>query len=196
VAETADLEGAAPGTDVVLGGRLGIARGALLPVDRVAARYRLVLYKRQRWECEEDKEGGYSGAWRLSAYIAPDVITLDGREIAIRLDRPTNMSGDLFSLPMAEEGWGRRCDGRREGSIRFVGYRDGDRVCVFGQTRSDAVLLVERLHGGDCESFLAYLEGRARGARKVGSILLGISLLLEIVWLGIRVPPRLARKRR
>ena len=52
------------------------------------------------------------------------------------------------------------------------------------------------MHGGDCESFIAYLEGKSRGARKAGSILLGISLLVEVVWLGIRVPPRLARKRR
>ena len=196
VAETADLAGAEPEADAVLGGRLGVASDALLPVDPAAAAYRLVLYKRQRWECEKDKDGGYNGTWRLSVYVAPDVITLNGREIAIRLDRPTTMSGDLVSLPMEERGWGRRCDGRREGSIRYVGYHDGDLVCVFGQTSSDAVLLVERLHGGDCESFIAYLEGRSRGARKAGSILLGISLLVEVVWLGIRVPPRLARKRR
>lgn len=194
--ETADLAGAEPGTDAVLDGRLGVTSGALLPADHAATAYRLVIYKRQRWECEKDEEGDYKGTWRLSAYVAPDVVTLDGREIAIRLDRPTSMSGDLFSLPMAEEGWGRRCDGYREGSIRFVGYRDGDRVCVFGRTRSDGVLLVERLHGGDFESFIAYLEGRSKGARKAGLILLGISLLVEVVWLGIRVPPRLARKRR
>jgi hypothetical protein len=196
VAETADLAGAEPGTDAVLGGRLGVASGAFLPIDHAAAAYRLVLYKRQYWECEKDEDGDYNGTWRLSAYIAPDVITLNGREIAIRLDRPTTMSGDLVSLSMEERGWGRRCDGHREGSIRYVGYHDGDRICVFGRTRSDAVLLIERLHGGDCESFLAYLEGRSRGARKAGSILLGISLLVEVVWLGIRVPPRLGRKRR
>ncbi len=197
VAEAGDLAGAEPGTDAVLDGRLGVARGTFVPIDHTAAAYRLVLYKRQRWACEEDREGDYKGTWRLSAYIAPDAITLDGREIAIRLDRPTTMSGDhLVSLPMLEEGWGRRCDGRREGSIRFVGYREGDRVCVFGRTRSDGVLLIERLHGGDCESFITYVEGIAKGARKAGLILLGISLLVEVVWLGIRVPPRLARKRR
>jgi hypothetical protein len=196
VAETADLAGAEPGTDAVLGGRLGVASNVFFPVDPAAAAYRLVLYKRQRWECKEDTDGDYKGSWRLSAYIAPDFVTLNGREIAIRLDRPMSMSGDLFTSPTVEEGWGWRCDGRREGSIRFVGYYDGDSICVFGRTGPAGVLVVEHLHGGDCESFIAHLEGRARSARKAGSILLGIALLIETVWLGIRVLPRLVRKRR
>ena len=196
VAETADLAGAEPGTDAVLGGRLGVASNVFFPVDPAAAAYRLVLYKRERWECEEDSDGDYKGTWRFSAYVAPDVIALNGREIAIRLDRPMSMSGDLFTSPTVEEGWGWRCDGRREGSIRFVGYYDGDSICVFGRTGSAGVLVVERLHGGDCESFIAHLEERAKGARKAGSIFLGIALLIEVVWLGIRVLPRLARRQR
>jgi hypothetical protein len=196
VVETGDVATAEPGTDAVLGGRLGAVDTGYVVTDPDAAAYRLVIYERQRWKCEENKDGGHEGVWRWSADVAPDAITLNGREIAISLDRPAHMSGEQFSSPTVMWGDGRWCDGRWQDSVRFAGYREGDRVCVFGRKGTGASLVVERLHGGDCGSFLTFLARLARGARTVGWVFLGIGLGVEVIWLVTRVPAHLARRRR
>lgn len=57
-------------------------------------------------------------------------------------------------------------------------------------------MVIERLHGGDYESFLAYLARATRGARTFGWIALGAGLLVELVWMVVRLLPRLAYLRR
>jgi hypothetical protein len=195
VAEAADLKAVMPGEDVVLDGTLGGAAGAGPHWEDEQARgYALVVYTHQWWACTKSGNKGQTCRWKTSASVAPQVITLDGSEVPIVLAEGVTMTGSRFDSPVLRQGDGRRQSGIAENSTRVVGYRAGDPICAFGQKASEGYLLVERLHGGDRDSFMADLEGRAHRNRRAGAIFLGVGLLAELVWAGVRLSSRLLRR--
>jgi len=198
VLEMGDFRNVEPGEDVVLAGTLGVTSGPK-PISQIAdraARQGMVVYVPQRWDCDRDDDGHYDGSWEGSERVAPEVITIDDREVSIALAKTARMNGERFYSPVILEGDGRLCDGRREGSIRVVGYRTGDQIIAFGRKGRDGRLLVERLYGGNRDLFISHLERATRSSRRWGLILLGAGLLSKIVWLGIFLSPRFLERPR
>jgi hypothetical protein len=196
LAEVADFEAVVPGKDVLLDGTLGGAAGAgSQRADERARSYSLVIYMHQRWVCKRDDDDDYKGSWQLVERVAPQVITLDGGAVPIALAQWVAMTGDRFDSPVLWRGDGRRCDGQTENSMRVVGYRVGDPICVLGQKRDEGSLLIEGVHSGDQDSFIADLEGRAHRKRRLGGILLGVGLLFGCIAVGIMLSSRLVQSR-
>jgi hypothetical protein len=196
LAGVAALRAAAPGTDVILAGALGGAAGAGPDeLDKWARGYDLVVYAHQRWACSKGDRGGLEGSWKWSERVTPQVITLDGAEIPIALAKRAAMTGSRFDSPILRQGDGRFCDGLRAGALRAAGYREGDPVCLLGRKASEGYLLVDRIYGGDRDSFIAELQGDADRLRRTGIIFLAVGLLLELIWSGVVLLPLLFRNR-
>ncbi|MBN1641253.1 MAG: hypothetical protein JXA09_08455 [Anaerolineae bacterium] len=196
--ELADFQHVQPGEEAVLSGILGY-RASGRPDGRLVSYVHamdLVAYEIQHWKCEwDDDEGEYTGSWERADSVAPPIVTLDEHEIPVVLERGVRLHGELIRSPVVWWGTGAWCEGYAEGSIRVIGLRAGDRVCLYGEKAPGGLLRVKELHGGDPASFLCYLERAARSAKRFGAVCLGLGLALAFAWLGIVLSPRLVRER-
>jgi hypothetical protein len=155
VVDAAAFQAIDPGQDVII---TGILDGNTSPSG-------LVAYARERYEVsysepDEYSDGGYRGRWQELDQTVPGLtIRVDDKEVNTVPVSSARMGGRQHSQ-IIKRGAGRRADGGDipEGSIRVVGYRNGDVVTFVGQRDADGRLIPERLYGGTCAQFLESVQ--------------------------------------
>ncbi len=167
--DAAAVAAASPGDDVLITGRLA---------DNPAAEYDFVCYTSERWEVKAspDSAGKPYGHWEEADSYFPDLhLIVAGGRVLVRGNPDVTLLGDVH-LETYEAGSGRRLPvdaiHMPDGTLRYHGLRNGDRVTVLGRKAASGDVIPSHLFVGDRETFQERLWESARG------ILLAALLLL------------------
>lgn len=165
-ADARALETAAPGSRLAVSG--------VLDGNETFTYNGLVAYSRERWVVERDSDGEYDGSWETLETFVPGLTVqlTDGGPLRTAPSNAAIMGGQRTSQ-IVEYGTGYlEEDGIPAGSIREIGFRNGDFVTVIGTKDPAGRLAVERLYGGERSQLVKEIQTGAKMATVCGGGLL------------------------
>ncbi len=169
----ADVAAAAPGTDVLVTGFLEGNR---------PAEHDFVTYTLERWQVKTNADGESYGKWVDAEGYFPDLrLLVDGEAVRIQGTAEVTLLGDVHVV-MDEGGTGRRLPldaiHMADGTLRYHGLRDGDRVTVLGRKAASGGIVPSRLYAGDRAAFEEFERAGAKGLFLAGLVVMALSPLV------------------
>ena len=169
----ADVEAAAPGDDVLVTGVLA---------DNPAAEYDFVFYTLERWAVKTDSDGHSTGKWVDAEGYFPDLrLMVDGQPLLVQGDPNVTLLGDIH-LETYEGGSGRKLPidaiHLPDGTLRYHGLRDGDRVTALGRKGASGGILPSHLFVGDRVAFEEFERSNSKSLFLAGLCVMALSPLV------------------
>jgi hypothetical protein len=154
----------------------------------------LVAYTAAEWVVtlpeRDEGESDPRGEWEKTATLVPD-LTLAVNEQLVRIlaDDSVKMDGSLREVLIPGEGPARAEYEERplpDGSLRYRGVSNGDRVTVLGTRASTEGVIPEEMFAGDRVAFEEDQRQEASGLFFAGMCLIGLApLILVLGFLGV-----------
>ena len=170
--DAAAVAAVAPGDDVLVTGRLA---------DNPTTQYDFVYYTLERWEVRTspDSAGKPYGRWEDAEGYSPDLfLVVAGGHVLIQGNPDVTLLGDVH-LETYEAGSGRRLpiDAIHipDGTLRYHGLRNGDRVTVLGRKAASGGIVPSYLFVSDRETFQQRQWESAKNLFLAASFLMVIS---------------------
>jgi len=172
------LDSAAPGADVVFTGTL---------TDNPALVNDLVAYQTSVWEVSppDNSNDSPDGSWQITETVIPALqVSFQGAVITTVPANSARLGGQWRES--IEEGSGSLSDSYNnrelpDGSIRTVGFANGDLVTVFGQKASTGGVIPAHLFGGDRIQLVDSVRQGARTAFLAGISFMACSPLMLLI---------------
>lgn len=175
------LEAMAPGEHAVV---VGVLEG------NAVLEYELVAFAREQWDVREGRDSA-SGSWHDFETNVPGLaISVDGDIVhTVRRDSGVRMQGIRHEV-IYQRGNGWVVDDIADGSLRAIGFKNGDLVTLVGEKDANGSLIPEILYGGEP----AQLLDESRSDSKSGTLVGGCILvaLIPFTWLAVRLYTGLA----
>jgi hypothetical protein len=180
-----------PGFQAMAPGEHAVVVGVL--EGNAVLEYELVALAREQWDLHGGgRDTGPSGSWHdletrmpgLAVSLDDDIVHTAGRDSGV------DMEGKRHEVIYQRSRTGQVADGISEGSLRVIGYKNGDLVTLVGEKDANGTLIPEILHGGELEQLLSARRGNARFDTLVGSGFL--IALIPLSWLAVRLYAGLA----
>jgi len=191
-----------PGFEAMAPGEHAVVVGVL--EGNAVLEHGLVAFSREQWNVERHEWGPdaedrdtWSGSWRsletrmpgLAVSLDGDIVHTAGRDSGVR------MEGRRHQIIYQRSQSGRLVDGISAGSLRIIGYKNGQLVTLVGEKDANGTLIPEVLYGGKRAQLLSARRDSGRSETLVGGGFLLIALIL-LAWLAVRLFRRIrARKR-
>ncbi|MBN2003997.1 MAG: hypothetical protein JXA21_11635 [Anaerolineae bacterium] len=170
----------------------GLAFRSIAPQEPVALTGRLakndaqanwegfVIYLEQEWVITED-EDSVDGSWETRRTLVPDLqLTFSNETVMVYANPEIKLGGAWHETILHRPEDQELVDGFPAGSIRRVGFMDGDLVTVVGVKRDSGGVTPERLYGGDRAGLIRALRQGAVVQRVLGVVfgLVGVVILV------------------
>ena len=143
----AAVEAADPGEEVLVTGVLE---------DNPPAAHEFATYTLERWEVKTDSEGQSHGRWVDAEGYFPDLrLVVDGKPVLIQGNADVWLLGPVH-MEMYDESGLRVADDSihlPDGTLRYHGLRNGDRVTVLGRKAASGGVVPSHLFVGDRVAF-------------------------------------------
>ncbi len=183
-----DVQSAAPGETLLFTAAL---TGNVPPQEGV----NMVAYTVQEWRVTVPSDSGRggdapqpSGHWQAVETVAPELtVELGGQAILLHRTTPVRLSGDLHEKMVKSDSALQAMDMDEllpDGTRRYRGLMDGDRVTVLGKKASDGGVIPNHLFAGDRVAFEESLREAAQGLFFAGlcTMVLSPLVLLGGLW--------------
>ena len=168
---------ASPDTEMVITGVLEGNR-------EFATSERYVIYRRQEWDVSYDSEDGYEGKWKTrEKHFPPLNLTIARGSIQILSTDEARIWGREHTTIVERSDSTRKADGIPEGSIRHIGFKEGDTITVVGKKDSSrgGSLRPTEFYGGDRAQLIKATQSEARMSRIIGIVLVVIGIIILVV---------------
>ncbi len=142
-----------------------------------------VVYRREEWDVTYDSEDGYEGHWdTLEKHFPLLNLTIPGGSIQILSTDKARTRGHQHSTIVERSNSTRKADGLPEGSIRHIGFKEGDTITVVGKKEASrgGSLRPSQFYGGNRDQLIKATQGEARTMRIIGAILIVIGIIVMI----------------
>lgn len=158
-----------------------VALNGVLTGNAVQANWEgFVIYLEQEWVVTEE-EDGWDGSWETRRTIVPDLkLIFADAEIIVYANPEVKLGGawreTILHRPENQE----EVDGFPAGSIRRVGFMDGDRITLVGVKHDAEGVTPKRFYGGERADLIRTLRQSALVQRVLGGIfgLAGVIILV------------------
>jgi hypothetical protein len=143
-----------------------------------------VVYRRQEWDVSYDSEDGYEGKWKTrEKHFPPLNLTISGGNIQILSTDEARIWGREHATIVERSDSTRKADGIPEGSIRHIGFKEGDTITVVGQKDASrgGSLHPSQFYGGDRAQLIKATQGEARASRIIGIVLVALGIIIMVV---------------
>lgn len=186
-----DVQSAAPGETLLFTATLTGNRPSQDGAEMVAC---IV----QEWRVTVPSESGRggdapqpSGHWETLEMLAPELtVQLGGQVILLHRAAGVRLSGDLHEKMVKSDSALQAMDVDKllpDGTRRYRGLMDGDRVTVLGKKASDGGVIPDHLFAGDRVAFEQSLRDAAKGLFSAGLCTMALSplVLLGGLWFAL-----------
>lgn len=143
-----------------------------------------VIYLEQEWVVTEE-EDGWDGSWETRRTLAPDLrLVFADAEIIMYANPEIKLGGAWRETVVHRPANQEEVDGFPAGSIRRVGFMDGDRITGVGVKHDAEGVTPERFYGGERADLIRTLRQSALVQRVLGGIfgLVGVIILVVSLW--------------
>ncbi|MBC8331770.1 MAG: hypothetical protein H8E28_07290 [Anaerolineae bacterium] len=170
--DAATVTGATPGDELLVTGRL---QGDALPDAN-----NFIAYKVDKWEVRqdtsEDGDSQPSGSWSRIETRVPDLrLDVGGQWVDVLAASGANLSGPLHEVLIpssSRETAPYDSQSLPDGSLRYLGFYDGDLVTTLGKKAASGGILPDELFAGDRVAFVESQHAAAQGLLIAGVIML------------------------
>ena len=178
--DVAAVEAAAPGADVLV---TGVLEGNPPSV------HDFVTYTLERWEVKTDSEGQSYGRWVDVEGAFPDLrLVADGQPLLVQGNIDVRLLGAVH-MEMYQEGSDLRVPSDTiplsDGTLRYHGLRNGDRVTVLGRKAASGGIVPSHLFAGDRVTFQESQRSSGWNLFLAGLCVMALSPLVFVFTLAI-----------
>lgn len=186
-----DVQSAAPGETLLFTATL---TGNATPQERVD----MVAYSIEAWRVTVPSESGRGsdapqpyGRWETVETVVPELtVQLGGQVISLHRAAGVRLSGDLHEKMVKSDSALQAMDMDKllpDGTRRYRGLMDGDRVTVLAKKASDGGVIPDHLFAGDRVAFEESLRESAQGLFFAGLCTIALSplVLLGGLWFAL-----------